>query len=153
MIRHSTKDDCNKIAELLFLSFSAYEHLYTKKAYQVTIASPEIVLKRIEQGACWVYESKNEIAGTLSSKITEEGLYIYGMAVHPQFRKQKIGWNLLKEAERSSKQNGISRMYLSTTPFLMEAIHLYENFRFLKTSHPPFELYHTPLFTMERNAT
>ncbi len=59
------------------------------------------------------------------------------MAVHPQFKKQKIGWNLLKEAERSSKQNGISRMYLSTTPFLMEAIHLYENFRFLKTSHPP----------------
>jgi N-acetylglutamate synthase-like GNAT family acetyltransferase len=60
--------------------------------------------------------------------------------------EKKIGWNLLKEAERSSKQNGISRMYLSTTPFLMEAIHLYENFRFLKTSHPPFELYHTPLF-------
>lgn len=99
---------------------------------------------------CWVYENKKEIAGALSSKLTKEGLYLYGMAVHPEFRNQKIGWNLLKEAELFSIKNGIICMYLSTTPFLSEAIRLYEQFGFLKTLYPPFDLCGTPLFTMEK---
>ncbi len=117
MIRDAAKDDCHEIAKLLAVSFLPYKHLYTKEAYQATIANPEIVLKRIELGRCWIYESENKIAGTLSSKITGERFYLYGMAVHPGFRKQKIGWNLIKEAEAYSKDKGLSRMYLSTTLF------------------------------------
>lgn len=101
MIRKAEKDDAVKIAELLALSFANYEHLYTKEAYKATTPTPETILKRIGEGMCWVYENKNEIAGTLSSKLTEQGLYLYGMAVHPTFRNQKIGWAYLKKQNYS----------------------------------------------------
>ncbi|MFN2439816.1 MAG: GNAT family N-acetyltransferase [Chitinophagaceae bacterium] len=153
MIRNAEKDDAVKIAELLDLSFLNYKHLYTIKGYQATTPGPETILKRIGEGMCWVYESKSDIAGTLSSKLTSKGLYLYGMAVHPGYRNQKIGWSLLKEAELFAIKKDIGNMYLSTTPFLYKAIKLYEQFGFLKTQEPPFDLYGTPLFTMEKTLT
>ena len=45
---------------------------------------------------------------------------------------------------------GFQRMFLSTTPFLLAAVRLYEQFGFQPTDAGPRELFGTPLFTMEK---
>lgn len=61
-----------------------------------------------------------------------------------------IGTALLRHLERFANDAGITRVFLSTTPFLDEAIALYERFGFVRCDHPPHELHGTPLFTVEK---
>lgn len=150
LIRLAKGADADNISDLLKLAFSSYRHLYTKNAYESTAPEPINIYKRLHQGICWLCECKQIPVGTLSSKIDQHDLYLYGMAVHPDYRNQKIAWKLLEEAVSYSGVKGIRRLYLSTTPFLVEAIRLYENFGFLKTTNPPFDLFGTPIFTMEK---
>ena len=41
-------------------------------------------------------------------------------------------------------------MYLSTSPFMAQALGLYEHYGFERTAEGPFELLGTPLFSMEK---
>ena len=43
-----------------------------------------------------------------------------------------------------------TRMYLSTTPFLHDAIRFYESLGFRRTGEPPHDLLGTPIFTMAK---
>jgi hypothetical protein len=52
--------------------------------------------------------------------------------------------------ERLARQHGLSRLFLSTTPFLAEAIRLYEREGFRRTPEGPQTLCGTPLITMEK---
>jgi len=54
------------------------------------------------------------------------------------------------EIQRFAAANGCKRLFLSTTPFLDRAIRLYEAFGFQRTSDGPYDLFGTPLFTMEK---
>jgi ribosomal protein S18 acetylase RimI-like enzyme len=71
-------------------------------------------------------------------------------AVLPRARGERIGALLLAHVEEYASTKGFSRLFLSTTPFLERAIHLYERFGFHRTSEDPHELFGTPLFTMEK---
>jgi len=72
------------------------------------------------------------------------------MAVVPSARGQGIGKILLEEVETFARAGGFRRMVLSTTPFLDDAIRLYERFGFKRTADEPHDLAGTPLFTMEK---
>jgi ribosomal protein S18 acetylase RimI-like enzyme len=56
----------------------------------------------------------------------------------------------LVQAEHYASERGCRRLFLSTTPFLSSAIHLYEKFGFTRTPEEPHDLFGTPLFTMEK---
>lgn len=77
-----------------------------------------------------------------------EGLYIRSMAVLPAARRQEIGLLLLQVVETFAFTLRYTKLVLSTTPFLIDAIRLYELFGFQKNDEPPHELFETPLFTM-----
>jgi len=62
-----------------------------------------------------------------------------------------LGALLLKATEDFALAQGHKRLTLSTTPFLNQAIRLYERYGFQRTADGPHDLHGTPLFTMVKN--
>lgn len=106
---------------------------------------------RIEEGPVWVSLRGDLIVGTVSVVLKGESLYLRGMAVLPAARGQRLGESLLTHVEKFAASKGVQRLFLSTTPFLDRAIRLHEHFGFRRTSEGPYDLFGTPLFTMERS--
>jgi len=150
-IRRAGPGDCAAIAALLYESFIEYEPLYTPAAFAATTPTSDDVLERMREGPFWVASESGKIIGTASVVAKSEGLYIRGMAVLPAARGRRTGWLLLAHMEDFAVQNGLRRLFLSTTPFLGRAIRLYERFDFRRTAAGPHDLLGTPLFTMEKS--
>jgi GNAT superfamily N-acetyltransferase len=72
------------------------------------------------------------------------------MAVLPAARGQRIGALLLSHIEEFAAANAHKRLFLSTTPFLTQAIRLYERFGFRRSDEGPHDLFGTLLFTMTK---
>jgi GNAT superfamily N-acetyltransferase len=88
--------------------------------------------------------------GTVAAVIKGASVYIRGMGVLPAGRGSGTGSQLLQHAETWAISQGIYTLFLSTTPFLHAAIHLYENSGFRRTERGPHDLFGTPLFIMEK---
>jgi ribosomal protein S18 acetylase RimI-like enzyme len=149
-IRFATHNDIEAIASLLFESFVDYESLYTPEGFAATAISGEQICARMSEGPVWVALRGEEIVGTVSVVAKPESLYMRGMAVLPAARGELVGALLLTHVEEFARREGLSHLFLSTTPFLDRAIHLYERFGFRRTSDGPHELFGTPLFAMEK---
>ena len=78
-------------------------------------------------------------------------LLFRGMAVLPSSRGFHLGELLLKQAEDFALAHNCKRLVLSTTPFLLRAIRLYERAGFKRTAEGPHDLFGTPLFTMVKD--
>jgi N-acetylglutamate synthase-like GNAT family acetyltransferase len=150
LIRRAELDDAITIAELLHSSFVEYRSLYTTAGFQATAGSAEQMVERMKQGPVWVALLDQTIVGTVSVVTKGKSLYIRGMAVQPSARGHRIGELLLTRIEGLAIDEGFERLFLSTTPFLVRAIRLYENFGFKRTDEGPNDLHGTPLFTMEK---
>jgi N-acetylglutamate synthase-like GNAT family acetyltransferase len=150
MIRLAGLKDAPTVACLLFDAFAEYRPLYTDGGYAATAISAAEVATRMREGLVWVALCENVVVGTISVVRKGNSLYIRGMAVHPQSRGHRIGESLLKQTEDYAKRHSLSRLFLSTTPFLDRAFGLYEKFGFRRIDEGPHELLGTPLFTMEK---
>jgi GNAT superfamily N-acetyltransferase len=150
-IRESTPEEAAEIADLLRRSFAEYESSYTPAAFAATISTPDQIAVRMKEGPIWVALSEGEIVGTVSAVLKGEALYIRGMAVDPLARGGGIGKGLLKRVEEFAIGRGLRRLFLSTTPFLLRAIALYERHGFRRNDEGPHDLRGTPLFTMVKN--
>ena len=98
----------------------------------------------------WVLLRDHTIVGTVAAVPKEESLYIRGMAILPTARGQQLGELLLAHIESFAAAHHLKRLFLSTTPFLNDAIRLYERFGFRRIDAGPHDLFGTPLFTMEK---
>jgi len=105
----------------------------------------------MREGPVWMASRDGVTVGTVSAVARGGAVYIRGMAVVPVARGSGAGSTLLKQVERWAATERATRIFLSTTLFLESAIRLYENFGFRRTSDGPFDLFGTPLFTMEKN--
>lgn len=152
-IRLAIIDDVTAIASVLRESFAEFEDLYTPPAFTATTPSSEIILLRLDEGPIWVATSDGIVIGTVSVVGKDEGLYVRSMAVLPTSRGSRIGYMLLEEVENWAVKNGYQYLILSTTPFLLGAIRLYERFGFQRNDSGPHDLDGTPLFTMKKVLT
>lgn len=150
-IRRAAPDDAARVASVLYESFVEYEALYTQAAFAATTSTGEQIRSRMEEGPVWVALHNGAIVGTVSVAPRGDDLYIRGMAVVPSARGLKIGRLLLERSESFALEQGCRRLILSTTPFLMSAIQLYERYGFRRSSEGPQELFGTPLFTMVKS--
>jgi GNAT superfamily N-acetyltransferase len=150
-IRLATPAEAPTIASILRESFAAYEPSYTPEAYAATTPTAEQITARFQEGLTWVALLGNTIAGTVAAAPRPTGLYIRRMAVLPTAQGHNLGTLLLQEIERYARANNHTRLYLSTTPYLARAIHLYESYGFHRTNDGPHDLFGTPLFTMEKH--
>jgi GNAT superfamily N-acetyltransferase len=148
--RLAIADEAEAIASVLHEAFVEYESLYTAKAFAITTPTPREIEKRWNEGPVWVVLEDDRLVGTVAAVAKGDALYIRSMGVVPSARGHGIGRILLAEVESFARDGGLRRMLLSTTPFLYDAIRLYERFGFERTRHGPHDLARTPLFTMEK---
>jgi GNAT superfamily N-acetyltransferase len=149
-IRAASQADAEVIAGILLDSFIEYEPLYTSEGFAATALDSRAVTTRLGEGPIWLALSDNQFVGTMSVVLKDKVVYVRGMAVLPVVRGQGIGRLLLDQAEKYARAKGCDRLLLSTTPFLTEAIQLYERSGFVRTEDGPHDLFGTPLFTMEK---
>ena len=147
-IRLATPDDLTSLACLLHDSFVEYRSLYTQEGFAATTPSNDQLLQRMNEGPVWIAIQTDVPLGTVSAVARGDDLYLRGMAVRPAARGLGLGGLLLRTVEDFALAQGHKRLTLSTTPFLNQAIRLYERSGFQRTSEGPHELYGTPLFTM-----
>jgi putative acetyltransferase len=149
-IRKAVINDSSAIAWVLRGAFIEYEPLYTPAAFLATTLHSDLIRGRWSEGPVWIAEQHGNIVGTVAAVPKTSGLYIRSMAVLPHARGQGIARRLLNEIENFAATHHHQRLFLSTTPFLHEAIRLYERFGFQRTDEAPHDLSGTPLFTMAK---
>jgi N-acetylglutamate synthase-like GNAT family acetyltransferase len=152
-IRVAKLEDIESIASVLYESFAEFEPVYTPEAFAATTPTSERLRVRWNEGPVWLAVSNNNAVGTISAVVENDSLYLRSMAVVPAARTQNIGHLFLKEVEVYAIAHSCKRMFLSTTPFLTQAIRLYERYGFARSSDGPDELFGTLLFTMEKRLT
>lgn len=131
-------------------SFAEYRSLYTDEGFSATTSDADQVERRMLEGPVWIAFRSNVVVGTASAVLRADELYVRGMAVLPSARGLSIGERLLTELESFALAHNCRRMVLSTTPFLLRAIRLYERAGFTRTTEGPHDLFGTPLFTMAK---
>ena len=146
----ATGSSASDLADLLIKAFREYESLYSIGGFSATTPDATVVASRLREGPTWIALEGGKIVGTVSAVQRETGTYIRSMAVLPSMQGQGMGRALLGAVEQFARLNGSPRLYLSTTPFLHDAIRLYEANGYTRTNEPPFDLHGTPLFTMEK---
>jgi putative acetyltransferase len=149
-IRTAVLDDVPAIASTLHKAFLEFEPLYTPEAFAATVPSPGRIRLRLSEGPIWVALQRAVVVGTVSVAPKGDALYVRGMAVDPVARGSGIGLDLMKRIEEYATERGFKSLYLSTTPFLVGAIRLYEKRGFVRNEDGPDNLFGTPLFTMEK---
>jgi ribosomal protein S18 acetylase RimI-like enzyme len=150
-VRFATVDDAESIAAVLRQAFVEYQALYTPQAFAATTPPAETLRERWSEGPVWVALENDRLVGTVAAIIKGKTLYVRSMAILPAARGHGLGKLLLREVEKFANAHGLRRLVLSTTPFLLAAIRLYERHGFQRTADGPHELYGTPLITMERD--
>jgi N-acetylglutamate synthase-like GNAT family acetyltransferase len=149
-IRRAAPEDSLTISNLLRESFAAFEPLYTANGFNATTPTAQKVLERMQEGPVWVALRDGQVLGTVAIVVKGKSGYIRGMAVLPSARGVGIGAQLLQHVENWARDQQCVRLLLSTTPFLSEAIRLYERFGFQRTDEGPSDLFGTRLFTMAK---
>jgi GNAT superfamily N-acetyltransferase len=147
-VRRASLEDAGSISSVLYESFLEYEAAYTPEAFQATTPSAGQIERRMEAGPAWVAVWDGQVVGTVSAVAKGTALYIRSMAILPSARGQGLGSRLMVYVEEYASENGLERMWLSTTPFLARAIRLYESCGFQRSEVGPHDLHGTPLFTM-----
>ena len=150
-IRHATEADLPAISSLMLDSFVEYLPSYTNEAFAATTPQADQLAERMAEGPMWVARLDDDSVGTVSVFPLGDELYIRGMAVAPHTQGMGVGRQLLKTVEDYALAQGYKRLTLSTTPFLLRAIRLYERFGFQRIADGPHDLYGTPLFTMAKH--
>ncbi len=145
-IRIAVPEDAITISILLYEAFKEYKSLYTEKAFAATILGIPKIEERIYNRTTWIALYDNVISGTVSLMHSNGGLYVRSVAVAPPAQGKGLGKALMEHAEEEALKNGFQQLELTTTPFLFEAIRLYENFGFEPGGHE--DLYGTPLIKM-----
>jgi ribosomal protein S18 acetylase RimI-like enzyme len=149
MIRQATEAEAATVAKVLALAFAEYRAMYTPRAFAVTTPEPDELRGRWNQGPVWVADQDGDVIGTLSAVVQGRDLYLRSMAVLPASRGMGAGPRLLQHAEEFAQEQGLAQLTLSTTPFLLRAIRLYERSGFQRATTMT-DLYGTPLLTMSK---
>lgn len=149
-IRVAVPAETEAIASVLSMAFAEFEPLYTPQAFAATTPTPEQLRTRWPEGPVWVAVAQTTIVGTVAAVIQQESVYVRSMALLPAAQGQRVGYGLLQAVEAYAVAQGCARLFLRTTPFLTQAIRLYERYGFRRTGEGPQDLFGTPLFTMEK---
>ena len=149
-IRRATEQHVEQIADVLRCAFAEHERLYTRAGYSATTPDASRLRERWREGPVWVAEDDGRIVATVAAAPREGGVYVRSMAVRPEARGRGAARALMRQLELYAVSERASRMFLSSTPFLHDAIRLYQALGFRRTGDPPHELGGTPLFTMEK---
>ena len=128
-------DSFEELTEILHLAYAplAERQLH----FYATHQGPDVTQKRALQGECWVGEVNGRLACTITLVPPErtEGCGWYERAdvakftqfgVHPEFKGQGVGSNLLDLVERRAREMGATELALDTAETADDLIATYE---------------------------
>jgi putative acetyltransferase len=150
IIRYAHIEDADTIAQLLYHAFAEYEHLYTPGGFSLTTPSATQIRARWHEGPVWIAFCDGQPAGTVAAVPRTASLYMRSMAVARVYRGIGLGKSLLQEIDNYARSTGFGMITLSTTPFLHDAIRLYEHWGFQFIEGGASDLDGTPLLSMEK---
>ncbi len=150
IIQNASIADAPCISKVLLDSFIQFKSFYTPEGFAATTVSADEVLKRLKEGNVWVAVKDEHIMGTVAVVKQGNDLYIRGMAVLPEARGLQIGWKFLEHIQQYAMENNFKSLFLSTTPYLPSAIHLYKKFGFEQIGEVDNSFYGTLIFTMKK---
>ncbi len=136
---------------MLEAAFEEYRSLYTDQGFAATTQNTDQIQRRMLEGPIWIALRDDIAIGTVSVVLRGEELYVRGMAVLPSARGLHLGELLLKQVQDFALAHNCKRLILSTTPFLLRAIRLYERAGFRRTAEGPHDLFGTALFAMVKD--
>jgi len=127
-IRRATLDDSDGVLRCLQSAFAAYEHHYTRAAFEATTLTHESYLCRLREMMVFVaVDNSGCIVGTIACNVLANGEgHLRGMAVVPECRATGIANQLLACAESELTQKNCSHITLDTTEPLQRAMRFYE---------------------------
>jgi GNAT superfamily N-acetyltransferase len=137
---------------VLHEAFVEFKPLYTEAGFAATALQADQIIARMAEGPVWIALHETTMLGTVAAVKKEASVYIRGMGVLPAARGSGTGSRLLQQAENWARREGIFTLFLSTTPFLDAAIHLYERSGFRRLERGSNDLFGTLLFTMEKSS-
>ena len=148
-IRRAVPNDAAAVAALLYKAFVEYKSSYTEKGFEATTPELDEIERRVTKKAVWVVTDSNTIVGTVSVFPQNDQLYVRSLAVSPDARGKGVGKMLMDHVHEMAFANGCSLIKLTTTPFLLPAIKLYEQFGFEAQGND--DLFGTPLIWMTKS--
>ena len=127
-IRGATLDDAEGVLRCLHSAFAAYEHHYTRIAFEDTTLTLESYLCRLREMMVFVaVDNSGCVVGTIACNVLGNGEgHLRGMAVVPECQATGIANQLLACAESELAQSNCSHITLDTTEPLQRAMHFYE---------------------------
>jgi len=149
-IRRAKPEDAPAIAKVLRDAFVEYLTFYTPDGFAATTLNSQQIVVRMKEGPVWIALHGEQALASVAAIAKGDSAYIRGMAVVPPARGLGVGVRLLAVVEQWAVEEGCSRIFLSTTPFLHAAIRLYEKQGFRRTAETLQNLFGTPLFTLEK---
>ena len=123
------------ILQCLRFAFAPYLDLYTPRAFEDTVLTPQLLRTRLRTMSVFVAEiSSGQTVGTVGSSLVRpaEG-HLRGMAVLPNWQGRGIAKQLLDCAETELRGTGCERITLNTTEPLIQATRFYERNGFRRT--------------------
>jgi GNAT superfamily N-acetyltransferase len=150
VVRRATAQESDAIASVLRRAFAEFEPKYTPAAFAATVPAADEIRARFDEGPIWVGLCGHQCIGTVAAVLKVEGAYVRSMAIAPEARGQGLATRLLVQVEQFAREHHAPCLFLSTTPFLTNAIQLYERHGFRRTGDGPNDLFGTPLFTMKK---
>jgi GNAT superfamily N-acetyltransferase len=149
-LRSASRDDADAVASVLAAAFREFEPLYTPAGFRATTLSAEEIADRLGEGPTWVVVDGDRIVGTVSAVVRAGEVYVRSMAVLPIARGKGTATRLLEAVHAYAAGRGACRLLLTTTPFLHDAIRLYEHHGFTR-SPESMDLHGTPLLAMVKD--
>jgi ribosomal protein S18 acetylase RimI-like enzyme len=146
----ASRRDVDAIGDVILTSFREFEPLYTPAGYRATTPTPTELAARLAEGPTWIAVVHGTVVGTVSAVGDGDEVYIRSMAVRPEARGSGVATQLLDRVTAFASERGARRLRLKTTPFLADAIRLYERAGFRRTPNA-CDLHGTPLIEMARD--
>ncbi|MNH95306.1 Acetyltransferase YpeA [compost metagenome] len=117
-VRSFQLSDASQVMELLQVALSEECYEDTKRAFarQLSWDSELIVVTEVD----------GEIVGALIGTIDQNLGCIYRVAVHPEYRRQGVGKNLVSAMEQRFQQRNVSRIMVAGDEHNLAAMPLYE---------------------------
>jgi GNAT superfamily N-acetyltransferase len=142
--------DVEAIADVILKAFREFEPLYTPAGYRATTPTATELAARLAEGPAWMAITDGIVVGTVSAVVEGDEVYVRSMAVRPEARGCGVATQLLDCVTAFARERGTRRLTLKTTPFLADAIRLYERAGFRRTANAS-DLHGTPLIEMVKD--
>ena len=150
VIAVASSGDAQTIAAILLEAFREFEPLYTPGGFRATTPSAAEIRARWAEGPSWIATLDGKKVGTVAAVDRGGEVYVRSMAVTPGARGAGVAAALLDAVTQFAVDVGAQRMRLSTTPFLHDAIRLYERAGFERLPGE-LDLHGTPLVGMAKD--